>query len=314
MIPIKKNSERVNPRVNSGVNALRVKAFAKINLGLKILGKRADGFHELDTIFARIGVFDELEFRLRSDSKILVNVENADIPTKQNLVFRAAWILQKFAPGSPGVEISLRKKIPLGAGLGGGSSDAAAVLRTLPKIWGLKITPEKLHKIAASLGSDVPFFLAKRVCRGRGRGELLEPIALPKQFPREALVVVPPIKISTAWAYDQIKIEKLKLKNNNKKIDTRGQGTEIKQKNLVSKTYSLKPNPCTLTNDFERIVFREFSEIRQIKKQLEKSGSAIASLSGSGSAVFGLFRKRPSREIIQELSQFGSVFVAKIRE
>lgn len=289
---------------------MKVRAFAKINLGLKILGQRADGFHELDTIFARIGVFDELEFRSRADGQIHVSVEGAQIPTKENLVFRAAWLLQKSCPRLrsgissdwPGVEISLRKKIPLGAGLGGGSSDAAAVLRTLPKIWGLKIAPEKLHKIAASLGSDVPFFLAKKVCRGRGRGEILEPITLPKQFPREVLVVVPPIKISTAWAFNTLSL----------RAPLRGAKQSVRATGLLLPPR--RDRSDNSLNDFERIVFREFPEIRQIKKQFEKSGAEIASLSGSGSAVFGLFRKRPSREIIQEFSQFGTVFVAKIRE
>ncbi len=281
---------------------MKVRAFAKINLGLKILGKRADGFHELDTIFARIGIFDELEIRLREDGQIHVTVEGAQIPTKENLVFRAAWLLQKFSPRSLGIDIFLKKRIPLGAGLGGGSADAAAVLRTLPKIWGLKIAPEKLHKIAASLGSDVPFFLAKKVCRGRGRGEILEPITLPKKFPREVLVVVPPIQISTAWAFNTLSL----------RAPLRGAKQSVRAAGLLIP--SRRDRSDDFLNDFERVVFQEFPEIRQIKKQLEKSGAAIASLSGSGSAVFGLFRKRPSREIIQELSQFGTVFVAKIRE
>ena len=187
---------------------MTVRAFAKINLGLRVVAKRADGFHEIDTIFARIGLADELEFRARGDSKILVATENAEIPTRENLVFRAAWLLQKFVPGSPGVEISLRKKIPVGAGLGGGSADAAAVLRNLPRIWGARIPREKLRKIAAELGSDVPFFLEKSPCRARGRGEILEKIALPKNFPREILVVVPPVKIATADAFAKIKISK----------------------------------------------------------------------------------------------------------
>ncbi|MFH0834687.1 MAG: 4-(cytidine 5'-diphospho)-2-C-methyl-D-erythritol kinase, partial [Patescibacteria group bacterium] len=190
---------------------MKVRAFAKINLGLRILAKRADGFHEIETIFARIGLADELELRAREDSKIIVTTENAEIPTRENLVFRAAWLLQKFVPGSPGVEISLRKKIPLGAGLGGGSADAAAVLRNLPRIWGAKIPREKLKKIAAELGSDVPFFLEKTACRARGRGEILEPIVLPKKFPREIIVVVPPVAIATAWAYGKIKIPPFRL-------------------------------------------------------------------------------------------------------
>lgn len=265
---------------------MKVRAFAKINLGLKVLGKREDGFHEIETTFVRIGIFDELEFRIRDDGKIRVEVENAEIPLKENLVFRAAWLLQKFSPKKVGVNISLRKKIPLGSGLGGGSADAAAVLLNLPKIWGLKIPPQKIQKIAADLGSDVPFFLIKKVCRAKGRGDILKKISLPKNFPREVLIIVSLQKISTAWAFENLKL----------------------------KTQNLKQKKLRFENDFEKLVFCEFPEIRQIKKQLEKSGAQIASLSGSGSAVFGLFRKRPSREAIQEFGKFGSVFVTKIRE
>ncbi|MFH0776230.1 MAG: 4-(cytidine 5'-diphospho)-2-C-methyl-D-erythritol kinase [Patescibacteria group bacterium] len=262
---------------------MKVRAFAKINLGLRILGKRADGFHEIETIFVRIGLFDELEIRLRKDSQILVHTKNAEISKEQNLAWRAAWLLQKFSPKKVGVEIQLKKRIPIGAGLGGGSSDAAAILKTLPRLWKLKIAPQKLSQIAASLGSDVPFFLEKTACRARGRGEILEPIALPKKFPREIIVVVPPVVIATEWAYGR-----------------------IKDKGLRSKKIKFE-------NDFERVVFREYPEIRQIKKTLEKAGAEIASLSGSGSAVFGLFRKKPSRELISQLEKFGQVFFGKIR-
>lgn len=287
---------------------MRVRAFAKINLGLKILGKRTDGFHEIETIFARIGIFDELEFRARDDFKIILKTENAKIPNKKNLVFRAAWLLQKFSPQKVGVDISLHKRIPIGAGLGGGSADAAATLVSLNKIWRLKLKKEKLQKLAASLGSDVPFFLEKKVCRASGRGEILKKISLPKNFPREVLLVVPPPKISSEWAYGKIPPFR------------RGGTTPFTKGGFLFPPFGKGRCPersegrKDLINDFEKIVFREFPEIRKIKIALEKTGAKITSLSGSGSAVFGLFKKRPNLEKTQEFEQFGKVFAVKIRD
>ncbi len=263
---------------------MRVKAFAKINLGLKILGKREDGFHEIETIFARVGLADDLEFKLRKDEKIIVNVEGAQIPQRENLVWKAAWLLQKFSPRRPGVEISLRKRIPLGAGLGGGSSDAAITLRTLNKLWELKLPREKLEKIAASLGSDVVYFLRGGVQRGKGRGEILEAVKLPKNFPREVLLILSLQKISTKWAYGKIE-----------------SGKKLGVKNRVE-------------NDFEKVVFKEYPELRRVKKNLEKGGAKFASLSGSGSAMFGLFRKREEVErIAKDFEQFGRVVLGKLK-
>ncbi|MCF7846070.1 MAG: 4-(cytidine 5'-diphospho)-2-C-methyl-D-erythritol kinase [Candidatus Peribacteraceae bacterium] len=299
---------------------MNIRAFAKINLGLKVLGKRADGFHDIETIFARVGLFDELEIKLRQDSKIVVRTENAKISPKENLIFRAAWLLQKFSSRPFGVEILLRKRIPIGAGLGGGSADAAAILKTLPRLWKLKIPPAKLKKLAASLGSDVPFFLEKSACWARGRGEILEPVGLPKRFPREALIVVPPVRIVTGWAYGRIKNSELRIKN---KIPpplgklgatpfTKG-GSHIPPF-CKGRCPERSEGRRDLINHFEKIVFREFPEIRKIKKQLEKSGAEIASLSGSGSAVFGLFKKKPNKELIHEFRKFGEVFIVKLRD
>lgn len=188
-----------------------MKAFAKINLGLRVLGKRADGFHDLDTVFARIGLADDLEFKLRKDGKIVVKVEGEKISQKDNLVFRAACLLRKHS--SQGVEITLKKRIPIGAGLGGGSSDAAATLKVLNKLWKLKLPRKELEKLALSLGSDVPFFLHPGVQRGRGRGEMLENAKLSTAFPKNVLLIVPNFKISTKWAFSKIPNSKLQIPN-----------------------------------------------------------------------------------------------------
>ncbi len=272
---------------------MKVKAFAKINLGLQILGKREDGFHEIDTIFAKIGLHDSLEFTPRNDSKIILVTEGARIPTQKNLVFRAAWLLQKFSPQKVGVNIFLKKRISIGAGLGGGSSDAAVTLKALNKLWGLKLSREKLQNLAASLGSDVPFFLKTGIQWGRGRGEILEKIKLPKNFPQEVLVVVPKIGISTRWAFESWQVHS--------------------RKRIKHKIYRIQN--LNLVNDFEKIVFREFPQLKKIKNNLLKSGAEFASLSGSGSAVFGLFGKREeAQQAARELEKFGKVFTTKTRE
>ena len=306
---------------------MKSKAFAKINLGLKVLGKRPDGFHDIETIFARVGIYDELEFRVRQDGEIRVEIEGAQIPQKKNLVWRAAWLLQKSCPRPRsgvaakkiGVEIKLKKKIPLGAGLGGGSSDAARTLEVLNKLWKLNLPKEKLKSLAISLGSDVPFFLEKSVCRAQGRGEVLEPIALPKRFPREVLIVVPGMAVSTVWAYGEIPPSLATLgtppfiRPSPKLRRTIAKGREKKTPFCKGGRPELVEGRGDFTNDFEKIVFRKFPEIRNIKKALEKAGAEIASLSGSGSAVFGLFRKRPSQKLAQGLERLGQVFCVKIR-
>jgi 4-diphosphocytidyl-2-C-methyl-D-erythritol kinase len=276
---------------------MKVRAFAKINLGLKILGKRADGFHEIETIFARIGLHDDLEFKLRRDSKIIVKVVGADIPSKKNLVWKAANSLQKFYERKVGVDILLKKRIPIGAGLGGGSSDAAMTLKSLNKLWQLKLRKAKLKSLAASLGSDVPFFLEAGIQRGWGRGELLENAELAKNFPKNVLVVMPGFGVSTKEAFSKFSIFSAAADSN-------------KSQFLNSKKIS---NSKNLVNDFERILFKQYPQFKEIKKALLKSGASLASLSGSGSAVFGLFTKRPDSKLIQNFEKFGQVFAAKIR-
>lgn len=302
---------------------MKVKAFAKINLGLKVLDKRADGYHDIETIFARVGLVDILELTLRKDNKIIVTTEGVNIPTRQNLVWRSAWLLQKFSPRQLGVNIFLQKNIPIQAGLGGGSSDAAMTLKALNKLWGLKLSITKLEKLALSLGSDVPFFLLPGTQRGQGRGEILERIELPKRFPREAIIVVPKVRVETSWAYSRIKDKRLRIKRECKTHPStlrqaQGSGSSLrfensKCKKLLSSKKSRTGN-YDLVNDFEKIVFKKFPELGKIKNILKKSGATMASLSGSGSAVYGLFKKRGNSKVLaNRLKGMGDIFVVKIR-
>jgi 4-diphosphocytidyl-2-C-methyl-D-erythritol kinase len=262
---------------SSLLKSLTLPAFAKINLGLRILRKRQDGFHDLETVFLRIGWKDELSFAPSSSIEMTASV--SDLPTDEgNLCIRAARALAGLAThdeaskaGPFGVHIHLDKHIPHGAGLGGGSSDAATVLKACSAMWGLN---DDLETISASLGSDVPFFMGSPVAYGTGRGEVLSGMSFPKALvSARILVVVPDQRVSTADAFSKV------VPRSHHEIDLR---------DLVS-SGSLSDWGESLQNDFEPSVFGRFPVIRELKESLLESGADYASMSGSGSAVFGIF-------------------------
>ena len=265
---------------------MQVRAYAKINLGLRVIGKQPDGFHAIDTLFGEIGLYDVLEFEKREDDQIIVSVEGEEIPVKKNLVWHAAWILQKFSPRRPGVNIFLQKNIPIGGGLGGGSSDAAATLKALNKLWGLHFSPDRLSRLAINLGSDIPFFIRGGIQRGRGRGEILDSVELPRAFPREVVLVIPPVKIDTKQAYAAAKFP----------------------------TQNVELELGDLRNDFEESVFATHPKLLKIKQTLKRAGSSAAALSGSGSTVYGLFATRKEAEAASKrLRKFGEVILTQLR-
>jgi 4-diphosphocytidyl-2-C-methyl-D-erythritol kinase len=267
------------------------KSFAKINLGLRILRKREDNYHDLDTIFAQIDLHDDMEFKLREDEKIVIKVIGAKIPQKENLVWQTATCLQKFCNKKFGVDITLKKRIPMGAGLGGGSSNAATTLRALNKLWNLKLSQQKLEELALSLGSDVPFFLHGNVMRGTGRGEILENIALLKNFPKQVILAVPNFSISTKKAFE-LYSSSSQTNSSTPCLKEKIKLTQFKCNIITTPSISSFQFPISnsyLKNDFEKIIFREYPELTQLKTELFNSGAKFASLSGSGSAVFGLF-------------------------
>jgi len=265
------------------LKSLTLPAFAKINLGLRILRKRTDGFHDLETVFMRIGWKDKLTFTASQTIEMTSSVK--DLPTDEgNLCIRAAQslaaaVLQPTGPhpttrweAAPlGVKIHLEKHIPHGAGLGGGSSDAATVLKACSDMWGVDVD---LRPISASLGSDVPFFLHSPVAYGTGRGEVLSTLPFPKALQgTRLLVIVPDQRVATADAFSQVQPYSQR---------------ETDLKTLVS-TGSLADWNRSLKNDFETSVFARFAIIRDLKQLLLDSGAAFAQMSGSGSAVFGVF-------------------------
>jgi 4-diphosphocytidyl-2-C-methyl-D-erythritol kinase len=254
----------------------RLSALAKINLGLKVLNKRPDGFHELRTVFQTVSLADTLdvEFTPAPETSITVRSE-PDIPG--NLVERAATLVFDLMRTTGKVEFRLKKRIPMGAGLGGGSSDAAAVLLGLPVLAGHPISLPVLLEAAACLGSDVPFFLLGGTAVATGRGTELYP--LPERRSASCLLVAPEVHVSTAEAYQTLNRGPDEL-------------TSAAWQNMISSFQSCVWDGEAVSpgeNDFESVVFPKHPRLQILKQQLERLGARPAMLSGSGAALFGLF-------------------------
>lgn len=257
-----------------------IKAFAKINLGLYVIGKRPDNFHNLQTIFYHIGLYDELHLSLAKN--ISITTSNVKMPTDHNnICWKAVELLQKELNVSFGVNISINKSIPIGAGLGGGSSDAAAILRFLPKLWNIELDHLHLEKLAIQLGSDVPFFLKDSPAYAEGRGESLQSLSL--TLPYWIVLINPNIHVSTPWAYT---------------ILSKQRNGIFPVRERLFDQFSLDPMQTILQskNDFEDVVFQKFPLIRKIKDQLSEFGAVLSLMSGSGSSVFGLYENEQSAQ------------------
>ncbi|MES2430928.1 MAG: 4-(cytidine 5'-diphospho)-2-C-methyl-D-erythritol kinase [Bacteroidota bacterium] len=241
----------------------------KINLGLKILDKRPDGFHNLQTIFYPLKINDALEVIKATDfTEFSSSGIKIDGDIENNLCIKAFDLLKKDYPDLPSIKIHLHKAIPIGAGLGGGSADATFTLQLLNTKFQLNITDSQLAGYALQLGSDCPFFLLNKPCSASGRGENLEPISVDLSA-YNILIVHPGIHINTGWAFTAL--------------------------NSLPKTVStdIRPNDMsTWINDFEAVVFEKYPEIKKIKEKMYEAGAIYASMSGSGSTVFGLFEKK----------------------
>jgi 4-diphosphocytidyl-2-C-methyl-D-erythritol kinase len=254
-------------------DCLQVTCPAKVNLSLEVLGRRPDGYHELRTVFLAVDLADTLV--LRPSAELSLQVSGVPVPVAGNLCLRAAERLAE-AVGRPlPAALELQKRIPVGAGLGGGSSDAAGVLVGLAEMYGLA-EPEVLREVAAELGSDVPFFLQGGLQVGAGRGEKLVPVT---PVPEGWLVLTrPELPISTAEAYGLLTPADY----------TAGERTERLRAGL-GKSLRLQEVAPDLYNAFARPVGEHWPETIKLQDQLLSAGAAGALLSGSGSAVFGLF-------------------------
>ncbi len=258
-------------------STLTLPAFAKINLTLRVLAKRADRYHDLDTIFQTISLHDTIEMSPLDQPHIILSCNDRSLSLgKDNLVIRAARVLQDGRVPNRGARIHLEKRIPVQAGLGGGSSDAAVTLIGLTRLWELSPTKEDLMAIAAQLGADVPFFLFGGTARGKGSGDQLEPLAdAPEKF---LLIVKPNANVNTSDAYKALDERSLTTHNSKTILST-----------SVAKQVFDRVDSASLTNDFEVVAFDLSPEIHRAKAALVKAGANAALLAGSGSAVLGIF-------------------------
>ena len=260
--------------------SLILPAFAKINVDLRVLGVRPDGFHDLRTVFQSLAVHDVLTFARRPGA-FVIESDDAKLPTdRRNLIWKAASLLWRTVGRRRGdlprdVIVGLRKRIPLEAGLGGGSADAAMTLLALARLWDLDVDLPTLSRLAARLGADVPFFLVGGTALGLGRGDDIYPLA---DLPRTYVVIVrPPFGVSTGDAYAWYDSEPKRL------------GREPARRAMPA---SWPDWAMSVRNDLEPAVTRHHPTIARIKHALVEAGALVAAMSGSGSAVFGLFERQ----------------------
>jgi 4-diphosphocytidyl-2-C-methyl-D-erythritol kinase len=259
--------------------AVSARAHAKINLDLRVLGMRTDGFHELRTVFQAITLHDTVECVPR-DGPFVIECETAGVPLDEsNLVWRAAsvlWRALRRVDEVHGVVVRLHKRIPLQAGLGGGSSDAAATLVALARLWRVPVKPNQLTDIASTLGADVPFFLSGGTALGLGKGDEVYPLAdLPQHW---VVLLIPGFGVSSRDAY-----------------------AWYDQERQLGRLHPLEPQhvpgpwpsrAAQMINDLEAPIARHHPEIDQMRTALKRAGALAAAMTGSGSTVFGLFQKR----------------------
>ena len=250
----------------------------KINLGLNIISKRSDGYHDLETIFYPVRINDAIEVIEKEDIQFSISGLIIADEQQNNTCLKAYYLLKKDFPQLPPVQVHLHKSIPMGAGLGGGSADGAFTLQLLNKKFDLLLSEKQLTEYALQLGSDCSFFILNKPCFATGRGELLEQIDIDLSD-YKSLIVYPGIHISTAWAFNQLAGSRQR----------REPGSYKSIKEIIEQPISIWKGE--LINDFEIPVFYLYPELKKIKDELYNAGAIYSSMSGSGSAVYGIFEK-----------------------
>jgi len=267
---------------------IQLKAWAKINIGLKILNKREDGFHNIETTLSTINLADFITLQ-KTDAAIEIESQGCDCSVEDNLCYRAADLFRKKYNIKRGVKITLIKNIPIGGGLGGGSSDAACVLKGMRKLFELGASDDELMDVARQIGSDVPFFIKGGAAYTRGRGDELKFFKLPRM---SLVLYYPGYPVSTKWAYEEY--DKLILTPT---IET----DTIKPKKKKKKGFELE-------NSFERVVFKKHPDLLDVKVGLLSTGTLMVLLSGSGSCLFTLVDESIRRKVIKYLEGIGAQF------
>ncbi len=251
---------------------ISLRAPAKINWFLSVLDKRADGYHNIVSAMQCVDIFDELFFEESDEIQVQSDL---DIPAEGNLVYKAAALLKRVSSYKFGARIQLKKNIPVAAGLGGGSSDAAYTLIGLNRLWGLNFDKRDLRGLAAELGSDVPFFLGGPLALIEGRGEKITELNTESSL--IVLLVKPEVPVSTAWAYSFFKT----------KLTKKAFDIKLFCQALDGKNFSFLRD--TVFNDLEEVVIRKYPVVGGIKRMLARNGALFSLMSGSGSTVFGVF-------------------------
>lgn len=254
------------------MDSISLKSYAKVNIGLQIRNKRDDGYHNIHTIFQELDLYDEITISKTEDQTEL-SINNPNIPTdSSNTCIKAFNEIKAAYPNIGNVAIDVVKAIPSGGGLGGGSGNAAAVLKGLNELYSIGATDRELEELGIKIGADVPFFIKGSTQLGDGIGEKLT--IIDKAISGEYLLILPDYNISTAWAYEAFK------KYLEEDVDRPNFAHFLESNNLSETIFD---------NDFERIVIPAYPEIGEIKNRLKEVGAKYASLSGSGSTVFGIF-------------------------
>lgn len=252
-----------------------IKAYAKINLGLDVIRRREDGYHEVRMIMQNIGLYDELTINKKGEAGIEILVDSCELPTDEdNLIYKAAKLLFDRFDIREGVTVNLRKNIPIAAGLAGGSTDAAATLIGINEIFDLKLSKEELMELSVKIGADVPYCILGGTAIAEGIGEILTPImSCPNCF---VLIAKPPVGVSTPHVYKSLKLDEIVHPD----IDAIISGIENKDIRTVADN---------LGNVLESVTIKEHPEIADIKNMMTDNGAMASLMSGSGPTVFGLF-------------------------
>lgn len=258
------------------MSQVTLQSFAKINIGLNIISRRVDKYHNIETILQQIDLHDLVSITANSNARTTVRSNNSKVPEdEKNICYQAVKLMQQATGIREGVTIEIEKRIPVAAGLGGGSSNAASVIKGLQQLWSVRLDDQAMTSIAMKLGADVLFFLSGGSAFASGAGETLTPIILRNQF--ICVLIYPNIEISTTWAYRNFNFSLTKIKKS------------VKLAHFFSNDNNLCQIKNLISNDLEGVVFQHYPMLDEIKDFFYTKGAFYAAMSGSGSTIYGLF-------------------------
>ncbi len=291
------------------MNEITRKAYAKINLGLDVIRKRPDGYHEVKMIMQTVGIYDVLTFKKSKTGGglpvISISLDNEELPCdKGNLIYKAAELIMQTCHLKEGVEISLQKNIPIAAGMAGGSTDAAAVFHGLNELFGLGMSLEEMKKLGVKIGADVPYCIMGGTALSEGIGEILTPVPAPPDA--YLLVAKPDINVSTRFVYENLH------------ADTLNRHPDIDGMVKALKAGSLKGITDRMGNVLETVIIKEYPVINQIKRAMLENGAENSLMSGSGPTVFGVYREEETAakayEVIKNQELAKQIFITKFHQ